>query len=512
MSSVLKHLYRCNGEIEQLKKTYDESPVPSYDGGVLASYEDGSVGQCYISHVIDEVESLCYILDVARMPDTKSFEGRIRPLNRLPKIGEIFAYNFHGQFMIRAKRIVELDPLNDSSFSAQFIDIGCTIWIDMNDIEYFFEIDQAAKRVPPCAIKCSVLKLPADRSLITTLHSKMDFRIEKMGNALLYIELSSHETAPLSPNIIGSDSDFYAFFEWDWNKQQSTEKNSDFSSNFHVNLEHFDGVQVFAKKKSKRMFIRQILAERYDTKDETNAAADEVNASKWKVHSDRMEQFADTLGLEDEKPAHVVVPPFEVTDLCPVPFWPKAGTAVRITSHFVRDVERFYAFVPKCYREDVLTPDQLTTAMNIDRNRSSFIKLTEVPDVDEHVLATFCDKVYRARVARHYDKVNFQVYFLDFGNCSNVSLANGVFRWDARWNAIPPLAITCLLRGVEKACEFDYMGINVMEKALLNGPVDAEVVDVVESMDTKALVLNVRDKDGDDLAEFLIAKGFSNKP
>lgn len=474
------------------------------ENGALACYEDGAVGQCYISHVIDESQSLCLIIDVNKIPDTKSFfTNRIRPLNRLPRIGEMFAFNFDRQFMVRARRIDEPSTSNNS-YCAYFIDIGCTVWIDMNDIEYLFEMDEMVKQMPSCAIKCKVIKMPSDRSLLTSLHIKMNFRIEKMGNNLIYIELSSDERNPFEPSLLVSDQGFYSYFKWDWNEPSTNEPNTDFQNNYQVNLEHFDGVQVFAKRKTRRNLISEILAEKYNRQNERTKLSDELSG-KWKAHSDRMEEFADSLTFDD--PVKIS---FSSSKLFPIPFLPKIGDLIKVKTFFIRDVERFYAFIPTCYNKHVMTPEQLTSAMNIQENRNGFVKCKRVPKINEYIFATHFGQVYRARVIRHYDSNYFQVFFIDFGNCSKVRLADGIYNWDARWNDVPPLAIACILNGVKKLSEFDFHSISAIEAILLNRTLEAEVVGVNESTDNISIVLNVKDKDNEDVASFLVSKGFSN--
>lgn len=484
-AALLKH-FLWNENSDQTYNSFIDSfdsPSPS----VLSYYDDDFNGKCYVSHVVDEAKSICFIIDGTRMPSTSLFYGRsLRPLGRIPKVGEVFAYKYHRRFMMRVMRIDDYYSSSDNTYHAKFIDIGCNIWIDATDMQNHFELDESIKEIPACAIKCHVLRMPTNQNLLNVLHNKMKFRIIRIDNLLMHIELKACvSTQPKGVRVEG-DRQFYSYFEYESNTLRENRFDSlpsvHNANNFKSNL---DGGQKMLNCSEMDLSCRE--NENVQTKNVLSMSFDS-NDGGWNAHKDRMTKFVDSL-VPDE--LEVESPDVEELQLRAITKWPSAGQSITIQVVSVHDFERIYVYCSSCYPPNMISSEDLRLAMNEPQNMRDLVPYSEIPAVNELVIATYQDEVYRARVILHYDVDHVQVLFIDYGNCSKVNVREGqLYKWIPRWNYVPPQAIKCRINSIKTMGAYDLRALSELENIILNRLLNVEAAEVEESDGETTLVVN----------------------
>lgn len=507
-------------------------------------YDDGFMGIAYVSHISDAKNGICFLLDVEQMPDPMQLYGKyLKPLNRLPETGEVFAYHLNQKFMFRAIRCATSDSeaiaAGRYQYYARFIDIGNTMWIDTtNGFHNHYELDESVQQMPGYAIKCHIVQMPTHYNLMNILHDKVAFRILKMGNSLVYVELLSQSTNPfLCVNEVGGNNkQLYSYFNWNGatSSGQNNQNYYDNSNGLSTKMLPRSGRIEYAS--SSRSYtsnnnsyspssngdkavnnhfmdlINTTITKKADLTKQLTSYYDS-SATNWNAHESRMQQFADTLSSDDEN----VYEHYEngvhsdVSEEPSVPSirLPCIGDTVSISVSFVIDVERFYAFIPSCMNSNTMSVNQLQNEMNADHIRRNYQPLHLTPPINGRVFSIYKNRIYRARVIAHYDQLNFQVFYVDYGNCARVSL-NELFLWDSRWDNVPSQIFLCRLHGMRKIRFFDFEAMTALEELLVNKTLKAKVTNIVHSDDNNPMVvMSVWDINGADVAQAMCDKNYA---
>lgn len=534
-AALLKRLMECAVDEDECN-VHDNSVCMNYDD----LYQDGAVGLGYVTHISDVNNAICYILDVDRMPDPMLLYGKnLKPLNRLPEIGEVFAYHFNEKFMFRALRCASSDSETMTAGRFQYyvklIDIGSTIWIDTsNGFHNHYELDEMVQQIPGYAIKCQIVQMPTSYNLLNILHDKVSFRILKLGNARqhVYVELLSQSTNPFLrlEEVGGNNIQLYLYFHWNdtatvgqsngsspctlssADRIESPLSNfSSYASNNGSYASSNEGVKVVGNH-FMEMFNTAAASKPEPTKTMTSLC--DLGATNWNIiHEHRMQQFADTLSSDDEN-INEMYDPAVITYAEAEPNvqkirLPRVGDTIDICPIFVVDVERFYAYIPSCMTNSAMNVKQLKDEMNTEQNRRNYQRLQLTPPINEKVFALYQNFIYRARVISHYDTLNYKVYYIDYGNCAKVNL-NELFMWDPRWEHVPPQVFLCRLHGMRKIRFYDFEAMTALERLLMNRSLKAKVTKIIEADDnSSAIVVSVRDVTGADVTQTMCGKNFA---
>lgn len=567
-SSIITNLFRLNDNLKQTisnaKSILNARKTPDFDRNAAllkrlmecavdetdchvndnllytnyATYDDGYIGLGFVSHISDVKNSICFILDVDRMPDSMLFYGsHLKPLNRLPETGEIFAYHLNQKFLFRAIRCAtsesEAIAAGRYQYYAKFIDVGSTMWIDTtNGFHNHYELDESVQQIPGFALKCQIVQMPTNYNLLNILHDKVSFRILKIGNSIVYVELLSQSTNPFLclDEVGGNNKQLYSYFTWndptsfDPNKNVGIGTNirspsqrieSSLSSRSCTSINHSYALSSDCDKAVGNHFMEMINTTTISKADITKklTSTGDSSATNWNAHENRMQQFADTLSSDDENVydsyGNVTTSYADEEPSVPKIRLPCIGDTVSISASFVIDVERFYAFIPSCLSSTTKGVKQLHDEMNADHNRRNYQPLHLTPPINGHVFAIYRNFVYRARVIAHYDQMNYQVFYIDYGNCAKVNL-NELFKWDSRWDDVPAQIFLCRLHGMRKIRFFDFEAMTALEGLLVNKTLKAKVTNIIDTDDNNStIVLSVRDIHDIDVTETMCEKNFA---
>lgn len=533
-AALLKRLMECAVDEDECH-VYDNSVCMKYDD----IYQDGALGLGYVSHISDVKNGICYILDVDRMPDPTLFYGKhLKSLNRLPEIGEVFAYHLNQKFMFRAMRCATSDSeamiAGPFQYYVKLIDIGSTIWIDTsNGFHNHYELDEMVQQIPGYAIKCQIVQMPTSYNLLNILHDKVSFRILKLANPWqhVYVELLSQSTNPFLclDEVGGNNIQLYLYFHWNdtaslgrsnWTspsilssveRNESPLSNCSYASNNNSYASSNEGVKLVGNH-FMEMFNTAAASKPEPIK--TMSSLCDLGPTNWNIiHEHRMQQFADTLSTDDENINelydHGVISYVDAEPNVPQIRLPCIGDTIDISVVFVVDVERFYAYIPSCLSSSPIDVRQLKDEMNAEQNRLDYQRLQLTPPINENVFALYQNFIYRARVISHYDKLNYKVYYIDYGNCAKVNL-NELFKWDSRWENVPPQVLLCRLHGMRKIRFYDFEAMTALEKLLVNKMLKAKVTKIIETDDDNpTIVVSVKDVTGADVTQTMCDKNFA---
>lgn len=510
-------------------------------------YEEGEVGQCFVSHVPDESNNICYIIDIKNLPNARNFyEDHPIALTKTPEIGEMFVYNCKDKILMRAIRTVSLEE-NSGKFSAHLIDIGSSIWIAA-DLKGQYEMTEKTKKIPPCAVKCYVMRIKTDENLVlfSLLHKKMYFRVVKNINNCLCVNLFDRDTNPFRKNneIIG-DMNFYKCFEYaDFRKRRAyipmdfetkflatecknyteTENNAMCKENGTEKLLTYD---EYLRSKVKNPFLdnyeerTNLMSEYYmksTDKDSKLNEHDEYDGCS--VGNNFKNHYHNNVALENtEKEINIasgqlilrtidesfcensVVKIHLYTSL--VQFLPKCHHNFRIHVTHIVDVEEFYGQIPSLFETKTLSLTELEWEMNTEKAVESYKEFVNAPAIEEFVVAKFTDnRFYRAKVINMYDQNNLKVFYVDFGNCANVNLTQ-IFKWDKRWNCLPAQAFHCRLDKIKRIKPLDFLAIQTFHMLALNKELDAMAVDIITDDELPTIVVRMTNNLGMDIADTL---------
>lgn len=528
-AALLKRLMECAVDEDECN-VHDNSACMVYSD----IYQEGTLGIGYLTHISDVRNAICYILDVDRMPDPMLFYGKhLKSLNRLPETGEVFAYHLNQKFMFRAMRCATSDSeaiaAGRFQYYVKLIDIGSTIWIDTsNGFHNHYELDEMVQQIPGYAIKCQIIQMPTSYNLLNILHDKVSFRVLKMGNPWqhMYVELLSQSTNPflcLEEVGGGNNIQLYSYFHWtdvapfgesngptpsmlsSADRNESPLSNCSYASNNYSYASSSDGLNVVSNH-----FMEMFNTAAASKPEPTKA----LTLANWNiVHEHRMQQFADTLSSDDENinehydPA--VISCVEAEPNVPKIQLPRIGDTIDIAATFVVDVERFYAYIPSCLGSSPMDVKQLKDEMNDENMCRNYQRLQLMPPINECVFALFQNFIYRARVISHYDTLNYKVYYIDYGNCAKVNL-NELFKWDPRWENVPPQVFLCRLHGMRKIRFYDFEAMTALEGLLINKTLKAKVTKIIEADDNSStIVLSVKDITGGDVTRAMCDRNFA---
>lgn len=538
-AALLKRLMEC--AVDEIQCDFTDQQLYTN----CSIYDDGYSGLCYVAHISDVRNSICFILDVDRMPEPAVLFAakKMQALNRMPAIGEIFAYHFNQKFIFRAMRCSTTDSeavtVGCSQYYAKFIDIGSTMWIDAtNGFQNHFELDESIQRIPPYAIKCQIVQMPSNYSLMNLLHEKVSFRIIKRGNNIMYVELLSQNTNPfLCIDAVGGNNEhLYAYFNWFELDDPSFVHNKNavykngISSSIPASFQRFEPLlsngasassqsgYVMSDEGEKRVgnhfleMINTTIRSKAEQTDKLSSICDLNATTNWNTHENRMQQFADALSSDDdnliESYENSVVDDIDEETSIPKIRLPCIGDTVSISVSFVIDAERFYAFIPSCLSSTTMNVQQLQSEMNTDDNRRKYKPFELTPPIHELVFALYHGYFYRAKVIAHYDERNFQVFYIDYGNCAKVHLME-LFEWDARWDHVPAQIFLCRLHGMRKIRFFDFEAMMALSKLILNQPLKAKVTNIIDTNEMTTIVLSVRDIDDRDVMQTMCEKNYA---
>lgn len=508
-----------------VESQHRQSPLPNFD------YPIGYVGQCYISHIEDNSNEMCYILDLNQMPSAEyllnGFE--LQPMNRLPQPGEFAAYHFQRKFMFRVFRIDDAGSNSENFHQIFLIDIGCTMQVDNACGLYnYYELDDAVKAVPGYAVKCRVQNKSPKIDLYRLLHSRVQYEIVHADFDLVYIQVLNEDKNPFRNHneFVGGDHFFYTYFLYDVPQttqsidQQNVycEKQSNFNSYSEKASNTLNGYESSINIGSVASSIdSDTINEKADVSTMTHDdwfSSDTIEksrlsskynsnfigyrrkhsiADKLMAHENRMQRFANTLFV-DETPeiADILKDRFEGAkqDL------PSLGDTIETTPRFIVDMQHFYSSINVTEKTGrSISSEVFVEFMNSSEVISRYKKLNDKPHIHDMVITKFNKKLYRGRITAAYDANTYHVLYVDFGNSDKVKFCD-LYEYDSHFDMIPRFAIYCRLNNIRQIDPFDGKAIKDMTDYLVKDgiAVKAKIVDIQKDWFQQVFVVDLFDK------------------
>lgn len=155
----------------------------------------------FISHIVDVAKGLVYILEESSMPDPIVLYGNApKRLTGLPMPGEMFAYWYQDKYLVRAIRS-EYSHCNDATrmnqFSAQLIDIGCVVHIDIKpNFHGLYEVTSAAKIIPSYIKLTHLCDIPNNTCVYDLLHSRVQYKVLHSNNEKMFANILKEVVNP----------------------------------------------------------------------------------------------------------------------------------------------------------------------------------------------------------------------------------------------------------------------------------------------------------------------------
>lgn len=530
-----------NSLLADITATKVDLPISEDPTSTDFGYPIGHIGHCYISHIAHE-KGVCFILDVEQMPIASLFfEPKMAPLKRLPRQNEIFAFHFQRKFMFRATRIDD-DENCSGSHKIFLLDIGCIMKNDNRDTwRDYYKLSESSEVLPMYATSCIVQDQPSKVDLYSLLHTRVKYEIVDIDDDFTHIKILQTDNNPFRNHneFVGGDHFFYMYFCWefpdvestlDWpedNKSHHEEKADSTSDSSYkprlITCQHEPVTKVHLAIEN----VSEVTANEPSNDQppeplndlSKSDKSDELSASihdQWTAHENRMQQFADTLDLStttDENNSHSVEQiddeDWISTNKSPEQILPEIGTSIKLAPSFVVSVENFYGRLDSTpYKNQSKRLEDLFDEMNLAENKRKYEKLDEAPQIDDLVLAVDKMNFYRVRIASIYDPGNFQVFYVDYGNCGLCKM-HELYKYSSKFADLPPFAIHCRLNGIKKIDKHDMKGRSLVEGYFNEFPLlNAKVVNIKQEHDQETLVVDLFDEHNINVAAMFGRKHF----
>lgn len=189
---------------------------------------------------------------------------------------------------------------------------------------------------------------------------------------------------------------------------------------------------------------------------------------------------------------------------------PQIGDTMMILYQYMISVEEFYAVIrkdPTRYCE----VDEFSLLFNFELNNKKVVPYNEfhVPKLFDKVIALYEDSYYRAQVVKIIDKHVFQVFYVDYGNCANVTTSE-LLEYQDEWDEYPAYALHFRINGVTEINPWDRDAQRAAEQLLI-ADTKATVIDIVHDKQTNrtTYVVDLFDENGLNIAEVLASKNYS---
>lgn len=447
------------------------------------SVEIGDVRQCFIAHVTNIVEKICYLVDTKKLPDANLlYEKDMRKLKRIPSIGEMFVYNCKNKFLMRAIRTAEKTEFA-TEYYAKIIDIGSTILIDSTSDEHF-EICEKAKRLPPFAIACKVFEIRTEQhlDLLNLLHKRMYYKVLDMRNDCLYVNLFDRDLNPFrSYKEFDGDAEFFNCFK---------------CPDFRITTD--DEPSVIVQRNRVQFFQNEDLKDcsyinwNFSFLEESEHTDLHCEPSGGQIPSSPTRAIKNPANNWDTKT-------YIYDSLAQ--FLPIKGKHYTAMVTHVINVDEFYAQIADVFQEKNTTLSELENLMN--QQTKTYEEYYTLPAIGEFIVAKYHDnKFYRAKVVSRYDNENLKVFYIDFGNCANVVITD-IYKWDESCNCLPAQAFHCRLPDIKSIIKpIDFEAIERVKLLVLNKYMTLKTVDIIEGQ-IPILIVRLKNQLNEDLSDQL---------
>lgn len=496
-------------------------------------YKRGYVGDAFVTHLIDQIRGICYIINCESMPRLKGqFNQQLQSLEHIPEPREQFAYLYEGTMLFRAIRCDEFAPYTDDRFDVFLTDIGCKIKVDINKSKQnFCVLSDTVKSVSGYMRKCQIVNMPRDLNTLDLLHTRIQYNIIFNDGETVYINILAKDAQDFYANQPDDQQNFYSYL-WANSAQLSSLKKNEtpnaspgtVSEAIPVPAEA-KGVEYIEPNMTKtRETIPATASESSQDKvaeiTAKNIAEPAENSCKHNgtkiptVRNTRRELTTMLYNLKEEdlklldkelphdisEPQPQAVSHKKLMTILQSSNVPSVGTKMTVQATDILDVSKFYGHNV----EDTLRYDEFFNRFNPD----SLCKIDSQPQVNDRILVIYENEIHRAVVTQILDINLFQVFYLDSGHCYKVTSAN-IFKWDPSMDELPYRALRFRINRIRPLFENDICGIYGAQRLLLASVIGATVVDVCDDGGLNTIVIDAIDENGLDIATTLIMKNLA---
>lgn len=532
-------------------------------------YKQGYVGDAFVTHLIDQVRGLCYIIDCESMQKLKGlFNQQLHPLEHLPKPREQFAYLYEDSILFRAIRCDEFAPYTEGKFEIFLNDIGCKIKVDINKSKrHFFMLSGTVKSVSDYIRKCQIVNMPRDLNTLDLLHARIQYKIIFNDGETVYINVLAQNAQEFYGNQPDDQQNFYSYL---WADSQQLLSSFDKYETRNASPEMVsEAIPLQASVKIVES-IEINIAETQQTIPAMTSESIESNIPKTREtmptttskSNPSRDKFAEITGKSVAEPAKNISKhngtkvatgrktrqeiatmlynlkeedkelPRQISD--PQSKDVYQGTLgdskQQLLNERMRGSHEKLMTILQLSKVPSVGQKMMVQATSIlDVNRfygyniddslryehfferfccDSLRKIDSQLQVNDKILANFGDIVYRAVVTQIFDVNLFQVFYLDFGHYHKVTSAN-IFQWDPSMNELPKRALCFRINGIRPLFKNDICGIYGTQQILLKSLVEATVVDVCNDGGLTTIVIDATDENGLNVATTLTIKNFA---
>lgn len=214
MHSILDEFNLNDSEMPAPKRSIDIARDHQNNNNNNKSSVDNRIG--FISHIVSETMGSVYILDVQRMPDPLVLFGcEPKRLTAMPAPGEMFGYVFQEKYLVRAIRQTyesEAELLLNNQFSAQLIDIGCVVRINVKPLpRSLYRVNEGAKSIPAYATLCRLVEIPDKMTIYDLLHTRIQYNVLFVYDGMTYVAIPRTGINPFD-TAQQNEWNFYKYF------------------------------------------------------------------------------------------------------------------------------------------------------------------------------------------------------------------------------------------------------------------------------------------------------------